>query len=923
MAWRFPSLSRRSFLKTTGASAAGLSLLSPLPSLTAPEAKQTPEESEEVSYSICNFCSSLCNIRVTSRTKDGDKRVVKLDGNPHSTLNRGKICARGQAGLRQTYDTDRIKTPLIRVSGSKRGEFKFRPATWEEAYQYIADKQQSAAIKPWEWTMVGGWTSCVFYMNWAVPFAMANAVPNIIASPMQHCVTTGHLGTDLVTGNFNIHDEVLPDFDHARYILFVASNAAVGAVSTCRMVRFAQGRKNGAKVVALDPRLSETAAKADEWIRIRPGTDLAFMLALMKVMMEEGLYDGSFLARHTNMPFLVYKDDQGEWQPLTDGEGRPQVVVEGTTELHSLKAFGHDNSTDVSGGKLMPGLKVPGTFTLNGKPVKTVFMAQLEELTEYTPEWAAVSTGVDAETIRRIAREFGSSRPAIVDPGWHGARFGNVMMLRRVQAMVQALTGGIDKEGGWLMSGELHHKAYHMYKAYEAGQEIAAPMANLVGMHFAKMVINAVSKGENFPHGKPGWSWAYAAQERAAGRFNVALPAMTDTGLRESIEGRVKFNDEPYLTRALLINAANPVRHYYPDSEWKELLSHPNMELVVLVDVLPSDTSAYADVILPNSTYLERDEPTLYGNGVNHDLALTTRYAAIEPLYETEETADILLKMTEIISGNTDGFLTWIERLTGLAKDPLVAEHEETKKIYQHGAFAQACRRVAFSQSAKRLGISVAELDEKLREKGVFLEEDKHDILQHMSMPRRMPVPTDSGRLEFFSGLFHGLRSQGFKQPNFSVLATHIPAQCRKDKPMHAPLDKNEFYFTYGKAPTVSHASTNSNNPVLAAINHFKSDIYQGVWIHPERAGVLGIRHGDAIRLTNSLSGQEATGRAYLTRLVHSDALFLYSSFGVENPALSRTAGVGTATNKLIPYQVEPVVAGFRSQEFTVKVAKA
>lgn len=74
------------------------------------------------------------------------------------------------------------------------------------------------------------------------------------------------------------------------------------------------------------------------------------------------------------------------------------------------------------------------------------------------------------------------------------------------------------------------------------------------------------------------------------------------------------------------------------------------------------------------------------------------------------------------------------------------------------------------------------------------------------------------------------------------------------------------------------------------------------------------------MRLTNTISGQAATGHAYVTRLVHKDALFIYSAFGVENPALSRTAGTGTATNKLIPHQVEPVVAGFRSQEFTVKV---
>ncbi|MGC1951640.1 MAG: molybdopterin-dependent oxidoreductase, partial [Gammaproteobacteria bacterium] len=317
MAWQFPRMTRRTFLKATGYGSAGVGLLKPLTLL----GKATPPalpDGEETSYTICNFCSSLCNVQVTTRTKNGVKRVVKLDGNPHSTLNRGKLCARGQAGLRQTYDNDRLKTPLIRVEGSKRGDFAFRAATWEEAWNYIESKSKQAEIQPWEWSVVGGWTSCVFYMNWAVPFAMANEVPNIVASPMQHCVTTGHTGTDSVTGNFNIHDEVLPDYDNAKYILFVSNNASIAAVSTCRMVRFANARKKGAKVVALDPRLSETAAKADEWLAIRPGTDLDFMLAMLQVMLDEGYYDSEFLRRHTNMPFLVYQDDAGEWQLAVD-----------------------------------------------------------------------------------------------------------------------------------------------------------------------------------------------------------------------------------------------------------------------------------------------------------------------------------------------------------------------------------------------------------------------------------------------------------------------------------------------------------------------------------------------------------------------------------------------------------------------------
>lgn len=921
MAWQFPRMTRRTFLKATGYGSAGVGLLKPLTLLgkaTAPAAA----DGEETFYTICNFCSSLCNVEVTTRTKNGIKRVVKLDGNPHSTLNRGKLCARGQAGLRQTYDTDRLKTPLIRVEGSKRGEFAFRAATWEEAWNYIESKSKQAAIQPWEWSVVGGWTSCVFYMNWAVPFAMANEVPNIVASPMQHCVTTGHTGTDSVTGNFNIHDEVLPDYDNAQYILFVANNASIAAVSTCRMVRFANARKKGAKVVALDPRLSETAAKADEWVAIRPGTDLDFMLAMLQVMLDEGYYDSEFLRRHSNMPFLVYKDDAGEWQLAVDDQKQPRVVAEGTSTVYTLPAFTNDNLKDVAGASLYPALKAPDGLTVDDRPVMTVMQAQMAMLKDNTPEWAAQTTGVAAETIRRIAREFGTTRPAIVDPGWHGARYGNIMMLRRVQAMIQGLTGGIDKEGGWIMSGEFHHKAAHMLKAMGEGHPSGPPLVTLAGLPFVKMVAGAVSDPKNFSHGRPGWAWAFSEQERAAGRPFVALPAMADTGLKEAVEGKLAYKGNPYLCKAAMINAANPVRHYYPDSHWKDILAHENMALVVVIDVLPSDTSAYADVILPNSTYLERNEPTLYGNGVNHDLALVTRYAAIDPLYESQESPDILLRMTEIISGNVEGFLTWVEQLTGLPKEPVEQAHARLKAQGHPSPFSAACREVSFSEAARKAHTTVENLDSTLREKGVFIEQDKAEILKTSAMPRKLPLTTGSGRLEFFSTFFDELRAKGAIGPHFSVLAAHIPTTCRQNATMDAPLDADEFYFTYGKTPTVSYASTNSNNPVLAALNEFKRDVYAGIWMHPDRAAGLGIATGDPIMLTNTLSGQQADGVAYVTRMVHRDALFMHSSFGVENPSLTRSRGFGTASNKLIPYLVDPVVAGFRSQEFTIRVAK-
>ena len=149
------------------------------------------------------------------------------------------------------------------------------------------------------------------------------------------------------------------------------------------------------------------------------------------------------------------------------------------------------------------------------------------------------------------------------------------------------------------------------------------------------------------------------------------------------------------------------------------------MELVIAIDVLPCDTTMYADVILPNSTYLERGEPNIYANGVNHDLGLVTRYPAIDPLYDTREAPDILLKMTEIISGKADAFMEAIEKLTGLNAASAKKKMAEKIKEGVKSPFSAACRDVAFEQAAEEAGITVKQLDTVLRDKGVLILENQ------------------------------------------------------------------------------------------------------------------------------------------------------------------------------------------------------
>lgn len=922
------NITRRQFLKVAGL-LGGVSLLRPLWSLGHSSLDNKSASAGGMVLwvpSICNFCSSFCNINVETKIESGVRRVVKIEGNPESPLNRGKICARGQAGLHQTYDPDRLKQPLIRVKGSKRGEWSFRAATWDEAYNYIAGKLMK--VHPWEITLVGGWTACVSYMHFSLPFIRTLQIPNIIASPLQHCVTAGHFGTDLVTGNFNVHDEILADFENARYILFSLNNASVAAISTARAVRFGQARKNGAKVICLDPRVSELASKSDEWIPVKPGTDHAFFLAMLHTLLREKLYDDSFVSRHTNAPFLAYKDEKGLVCLATDkgSNGKPSsYCVFDQLGQHIVAVPAYTNTNEWSKGKspILPLLHAPRGLVWNGHEVKTVFDFFIEESEPFTPEWASSITDIDAATIRRIAIEFGQARPALVDPGWMGARYHHLIGQRRLQAILQTLVGGIDKPGGWLMSGEYHHKAEKFRENVQNGKgNENVPPVELPGMGFAFALLDIFGNPDAWEHGKPAFSFAWAMDQQKQGKPSVFIPAMADVGLLEAVRGEFNYKGGPYRVKAFLMNAANPIRHYFPAKRWEEILSHENVELVVAIDVLPSDTTLYADVILPNHTYLERNEPLLYPLGPSTDLGYTTRLRAIDPLYNTRDTSDMLCEIAERM-GKLEPFLDGVAEYAGLDSEMLRMEIHAAKKAGT--PLNEAFLKSAYVSMGKFAGhvrgkeMTGSEVEAIIRKKGMLMLRDAATVLKESNMPGKIPVPTISGRLELYSPVLASFADTAGVQPIFNPVLGYVPRVVRDglEKPS---LDANEFYFTYGKVPVVSHASTNSNNPILASVTRPKSLAFMGLWMNSLRAGELGLKNGQTVEVTNLRYGPKVKAILFTTAMIRPDTVFLPSSFGSRSKKLLVAGGKGTPLNELMPYSIEPIAASFMSQEFTVSV---
>lgn len=279
--------SRRNFLKGSATAlalglAAGNGMIRPALGLGA-----TQSERANVTYipTICEQCVWRCG--VIARVENGV--VKKLEGNPNHPNNLGKLCPRGNAGIETVYSPDRIKFPLIRAGA--RGSGLWRRASWDETLSYTADQMNRIKEKYGAKAMIFNSTD-----NLSQPFfeilLKAYGTPNYGTqrSLCFNATTTGFLYTYGVP-------QPGTDFSKCKYMIFTGRNLAEG-ISNNETQEMIEMIARGAKVVVLDPRFTKTASKA-EWLPVRPGTDSAFILAMINVIIKEKLYNNSFIQKYT------------------------------------------------------------------------------------------------------------------------------------------------------------------------------------------------------------------------------------------------------------------------------------------------------------------------------------------------------------------------------------------------------------------------------------------------------------------------------------------------------------------------------------------------------------------------------------------------------------------------------------------------
>lgn len=556
---------------------------------------------DEIRRTTCYMCACRCGIRV--RLRNGEVRAI--EGDPDHPVNRGVLCAKGSAGLMQHRSPARLRKPLLRTGERGRGEF--REIEWDEALAIATDwlkpirerdpdrlafftgRDQSQALTGW----------------WAQQFGTVN-----YAAHGGFCsVNMAAGGLYTVGGSFWEFGE--PDWEHARYLMLwgVAEDHDSNPIKR----GLGQLKARGAKIVAINPVRSGYGAIADEWIGIRPGTDGLLAFALVHELLRSDRIDLDFLVRHTNAHWLVLRDPGGAQDGLfaRDADGAPLCRDRSTGTFRDARATGL--SPIVVGEVVLP----------DGRSAVPAFQLLAERYLDpqHSPDAVSARCGVPADTIRRLAREladaafdsglelpipwtdvWGRTHPTMVGRpvAMHAMRgisaHANGFHTCRALHVLQLLLGAVDAPGSFRYQPPFPKPSPPANRPGRTrradGTLDAAPLGFVHGPE--DLLVDAEGRPRRIDH---AFSWAYP----------LASHGMLHTVIRNAWAG------DPYPIDTLFLFMANmswnSAMNTRETMQWltdRDADGAYRIPHIIYSDAYSSEMVAYADLVLPDTTYLER-----------------------------------------------------------------------------------------------------------------------------------------------------------------------------------------------------------------------------------------------------------------------------------------------------------------------------
>ncbi|CAL63446.1 Putative molybdopterin oxidoreductase family protein [Herminiimonas arsenicoxydans] len=579
--------------------------------MTSPDQTGTTE----VKCTTCYMCACRCGVRVHLR--DGEVRYI--DGNPDHPLNQGVICAKGASGAMKQYSPARLTKPLLRKPGAERGAAEFTEISWEEAFALLTERlAKIRSTDPRKFALFTGRDQMQALTGL---FARQFGTPNYAAHG-GFCSVNMAAGMIYTIGG-SFWEFGGPDLDRAK--LFIMLGTAEDHHSNPMKIALSKFKRNGGKFISINPIRTGYSAIADEWVPIKPGTDGALLLALIHEIIALGLYDREFLVRYTNAGQLINQDAQSDDFGLFVEDETTEVVnpmfPQNKLWWDRLTKEPVPTHTDGADPYLF------GTFTLpDGTAVAPAFELLKERVKRYTPEWAAGVTGISAACIRRLANEMGviardqkielqipwtdswgrEHKTVTGNPvAFHAMRglaaHSNGFQTTRALAILMSLLGTIDRPGGF------RHKAPFPRAIPPSAKPPNSPAAVQPDTPLSGLPLGWPGDPNDLfvdDAGEPvridkGFSWEHPLSVHGL-MHNVITNA---------------WRGDPYPIDTLLIFMANMAWNSSMNtSEVRQMLNDKDdkgeykIPFLVVCDAFQSETTAFADLILPDTTYLERHD---------------------------------------------------------------------------------------------------------------------------------------------------------------------------------------------------------------------------------------------------------------------------------------------------------------------------
>ncbi|MEC8539930.1 MAG: molybdopterin oxidoreductase family protein [Pseudomonadota bacterium] len=612
-----------------------------------PKVDTAPHVSDEVRKTTCYMCACRCGINVHLR----DGKIRYIEGNRDHPVNQGVLCAKGSAGIMQHYSPARLRAPMKRVG--PRGSGQFEEISWDEALGIATDwlapirksdpkklafftgRDQSQALTGW----------------WAQQFG----TPNFAAHGGFCSVNMAAGGIYTLGGAF--WEFGSPDWDLTE--LFVLFGVAEDHDSNPIKMGLGKLKTRGARVISVNPVQTGYAAISDDWYGVTPGTDGLLILSLVRELMRAGKVDIDYLSRYTNAPWLVIRNPgrANDGLFLRDGDGTPMVL-----DRDSGKPAPH---TDPKVRVAFHGeVKVKG-----GGTAVPAFMLMTEAyLTdEYAPETVAPKVGISAARIRELAADLATAafeKEVVIEQPWtdwkgerHERMIGRPVSMHAMRGisahsngfqtcralhMLQLLLGSVEAPGGFRFKPP-YPKPPHAHPKPAGRPDQVAPEKPLGGAP-----LGYVLGPEDLIVGSDG------VPQRIDKAYSWDAP-MSAHGMMHMVISNAVAGD-PYPVDVLFMYMANMAWNSSMNTRGvMEMLTETEPETgeykipkLIYSDAYSSEMVAYADLILPDTTYLERhdaisllDRPICEADAV----ADAIRWPVIEPDRDVRGFQSVLLDL--------------------------------------------------------------------------------------------------------------------------------------------------------------------------------------------------------------------------------------------------------------------------------------